>query len=62
MDKLNNIKRVKITHNIKISTKEKNYLMIIKSLKEAGLSEKDINYIINGLRDIDDMIKFNKHT
>lgn len=62
MDRLKDKSRrnIKVVQDEKMSDKDRHRMDIIKSLKKAELSTKDIEYIINGLNDIDEMIQNKK--
>jgi len=57
-----NKKRIRVLQNDKSSGPERHQKDIIKSLKKAGLNQNDINYIINGLNEIDQMIQDKKNS
>lgn len=59
-DKNNGMNRIKIIKAPELTEREKNQRDIIKSLKKEGVCQKDIDYIINGLNEIEEMIKEKK--
>lgn len=61
MDRLKDKSRRNIkVKNEKISDTERHQKDIIKSLRKANVNEKDIEYIINGLNEINKMIQDKK--